>query len=66
MLKEKSSKTRFGADVIPNIIETPVEDADIITAWDKLLTALAEAKENAGYVESQIGKLMEMNRREQL
>ena len=51
---------------IRKIIDTPGEDDDIITACDKLLTSLAEAKENAGYVESQIGKLMEMNRREQL
>ena len=48
---------------IRKIIDTPGEDDDIITACDKLLTSLAEAKENAGYVESQIGKLIEMNRR---
>ena len=50
---------------IRKIIDTPGEDDDIITACDKLLTS-GRGKENAGYVESQIGKLMEMNRREQL
>ena len=51
---------------IRRIIDTPGGDDDIITACDKLLTSLAEARENAGYVESQIRKMMEMGYGNQL
>ena len=66
ILRMLNALSRNPSADIRKIIDTPGEDDDIITACDKLLTSLAEAKENAGYVESQIGKLMEMNRREQL
>lgn len=66
ILRMLNALSRNPSADIRKIIDTPGEDDDIITACDKLLTSLAEAKENAGYVESQIGKLMEMNRRGQL
>ena len=40
---------------IRKIIDTPGEDDDIITACDKLLTSLAEAKENAGMWSRRLG-----------
>ena len=63
ILRMLNALSRNPSADIRKIIDTPGEDDDIITACDKLLTSLAEAKENAGYVESQIGKLIEMNRR---
>ena len=42
------------------IIDTPEEGDDIITACDKLLTSLYEAKKNAGYVAAQIEKMKKM------
>ena len=66
ILRMLNALSRNPSADIRRIIDTPGSDDDIITACDKLLTSLAEAKKNAGYVESQIGKLMEMSRREQL
>lgn len=45
---------------IQEIIDTPEEDDDIITACDKLLTSLKEAKENALFVAGQIEKMKKM------
>lgn len=42
---------------IRQVIDTPEEDDDIITACDKLLTSLGEAKRNACYVAGQIEKI---------
>lgn len=66
ILRMLNALSRDPSADIRRIIDSPGEDDDIITACDKLLTSLAEAKENAGYVASQIGKLMEMCRREQM
>ncbi len=41
-------------------IDTPQNDDDIITACDKLLTSLAEARENARFVAEQIEKMKRM------
>ena len=45
---------------IQEIIDTPEEEDDIITACDKLLTSLKEAKENALFVAGQIEKMKKM------
>lgn len=66
ILRMLNALSRNPSADIRSIIDTPGADDDIITACDKLLTSLAEAKKNGRYVESQIGKLMEMSRREQL
>lgn len=42
------------------VIDTPKEDEDIITACDKLLSSLAEARKNALYVAEQIEKMKKM------
>lgn len=42
---------------IRQVIDTPGEDDDIITACDKLLTSLGEARRNACYVAAQIEKM---------
>lgn len=52
-------KENPGAD-IREVIDTPKEDEDIITACDKLLTSLSEAGKNALYVAEQIEKLKKM------
>lgn len=46
---------------IREIINTPRQDDDIITACDRLLTSLQEAKENALFVAAQIDKMKRMN-----
>lgn len=54
-----------GDDPAANIrtaIDTPKEDDDIIKAYDKLLTSLAEARENAVYVAGQIEKMQKMTK----
>lgn len=45
---------------IREVIDTPKEDEDIITACDKLLSSLAEARKNALYVAEQIEKMKKM------
>ena len=45
---------------IRDVIDTPQDDDDIITACDKLLTSLAEAHSNALYVAGQIEKMQKM------
>ncbi len=45
---------------IRKVIDTPDEGDDIITACDKLLTSLSEAKKNACYVAEQIEKMKKM------
>lgn len=45
---------------IREIINTPKQDDDIITACDKLLTSLQEAKENALFAAGQIEKMKRM------
>lgn len=45
---------------IRQVIDTPDEGDDIITACDKLLTSLNEAKKNACYVAGQIEKMKKM------
>ena len=45
---------------IREVIDTPDETDDIITACDRLLSSLAEAKENAQYVAGQIEKMKKM------
>jgi len=45
---------------IREAIDTPGEDADIITACDKLLTSLNSARENAHFVAGQIEKMKKM------
>ena len=44
------------------VIDTPNEDDDIMKACDKLLTSLAEARENAVYVAGQIEKMEKMTK----
>ncbi len=45
---------------IREAIDTPGEDADIITACDKLLSSLNSARENAHFVAGQIEKMKKM------
>ncbi|MBT9775415.1 MerR family transcriptional regulator [Clostridium sp. MCC353] len=45
---------------IREIINTPGEDDDIVTACDKLLTSLADAKENAQFASGQIEKMKQL------
>lgn len=47
---------------IRTVIDTPNEDDDIIKACDKLLTSLAEARQNALYVAAQIEKMQKMTK----
>lgn len=46
---------------IREVINTPEIDDDIITACDKLLTSLNEAKKNAGFVAKQIRRMKKMS-----
>lgn len=46
---------------IREVIDTPKEDDDIISACDKLLTSLNQAKKNAHYVVHQIEKMKKMS-----
>jgi DNA-binding transcriptional MerR regulator len=52
--------SRNPAADIRNAINTPKEDDDIITACDKLLTSLSEAKENMLYAIAQIQKIQKI------
>lgn len=49
---------------IREIIDTPQEDDDIVTACDKLLTSLEDAKENALFVRSQIDKMKRLTEKQ--
>lgn len=43
-------------------IDTPAPDEDVITACDKLLTSLTDARNNMDFVLSQIGKMEQMEK----
>lgn len=59
MLQELSSNP--SADLLKTI-NTPKEDEDVITACDKLLTSLSEAKINMLYAVSQIEKMKQIKK----
>lgn len=57
--------TNPSADIRENI-DTPAPDEDVISACDKLLTSLSDAKRNMKYVLDQIKKLERMEQIEQI